>query len=285
MSPGSPFRSSMSFRMLKCICRMLTRPMPAVEELNLIHESDSEGRSRQKAKTALVISIIGWLLIGFSLNAIIFNSFPVKLATSEWQLNLIAALISSSPSLLMGATLISLALVFNPEAQILKDWNLTLARASSWLAVVLVLIIPLQFYQGSRALKNQTNSAYEAINKLKSISKGISGLNSESDLRLFVASLPNSPRLPAKFDAAFPVIKQRAIENIQAQINAATENLERQKSQAIQLFLKEAIRNTAQLILMATAFSALAGLHSRSTNAIARFFQSLLPMGSNRWPR
>jgi hypothetical protein len=259
--------------------------MPAVEELHLVHESESEGRSRLKAKTALVISIIGWLLIGFSLNAIIFNSFPIKLATSEWQLNLIAALISSSPSLLMGATLIALALMFNPEAQILKDWNLIVARAASWLAVVLVLVIPLQFYQGSRALKNQTNSAYEAINKLRSISKGISGLNSEAELRLFVASLPSAPRLPAKFDAAFPVIKQRAIENIQAQINAATENLELQKTQAIQVFLKEAIRNTAQLILMATALSALAGLHSRSTNAITRFFQCLLPMGSTRWPR
>ena len=259
--------------------------MPAVEELHLTHESGFEGRSRLKAKTAVAISIIGWLLIGFSLNAIIFNSFPVKLATSEWQLNLIAALISSSPSLLIGGTLIALSLVFNPEAQILKDWNLTVARAASWLAILLVLIIPLQFYQGSRALKNQANSAYEAINKLKSISKAISGLNSEADLRLYVASLPNAPALPAKFDAAFPVIKQRAIENIQAQVNTATENLELQKSQAIQVFLKEAIRNTAQLILMAAAFSALAGLHSRSTNAIARFFQSLGPMGSTRWPR
>jgi hypothetical protein len=249
--------------------------MSVAEELHLIYESASEGPSRLKAKTAAAISMIGWLLIGFSLNAIIFSSFPVKLATPEWQLNLIAALISSSPSLLIGATLIALALVVNPEEQILKDWNLAVARSASWLAVVMVLIIPLQFYQGSRALKNQTNSAYEAINKLKSISKGISRLNSEADLRLFVASLPNAPRLPAKFDAAFPVIKQRAIENIQAQINAATENLELQKSQATQVFLKEAIRNTAQLILLSAAFSALAGLHARSTNAIARFFQSL----------
>jgi len=259
--------------------------MTAVEELQLIHESDSEGCSRLKAKTAVTISVIGLLLIGFSLNAIIFNSFPLKFATPEWQLNLIAALISSSPSLLMGGMLIALAMVFNPEAQILKDWNLTVARAASWSAVVLVLMIPLQFYQGSRALKNQTISTYESINKLKSVSKGISRLNSETDLRLFVASLPNAPRLPAKFDAAFPVIKQRAIENIQAQINAATENLELQKSQAIQVFLKEAIRNTAQLILMAAAFSALAGLHSRSTNAMTGFFQSLGPMGSTRWLR
>ena len=216
------------------------------------------------------------MLIGFSLNAIIFSSFPLKLATPEWQLNLIAGLISSSPFLLIGATLIALSLVFDPAAQILKDWNLTVARAASWFAIVLVLIIPLQFYLGSRVLKKQTNSSTEAINKLKTIVRGISAANSEVDLRLYVASLPNAPALPAKFDAAFPVIKQRAIEYIQAQIYAGFENIKFQKSEALQIFLKEAIRNTAQAILMAAALSALAALHSRTTNVITRLFTSLL---------
>ena len=259
--------------------------MPAVEELDLIYESDSERRSRLNGKTAVTIAMIGWLLIAFNLNAIIFSSFPLKLATPEWQLNLIAALITASPSLLIGATLVALALVFDHSAQILKDWNLTVARAASWIAVVLVLLIPLQFFLGYRVLKSRTNSSTEAINKLKTIVKGISAVNSEAELRAYVASLPNAPALPAKFDAAFPVIKERAIDNIKAQINAGSENTALQQSESLQVFLKEAIRNTSLAILMAAAFSALAGLHSRSTNAIARFFQSLGPMGSTRWLR
>jgi hypothetical protein len=250
--------------------------MPAVEELHLLHESDSERRSRIKAKTAVTIAMIGWLLIAFNLNAIIFGSFPLKLATPEWQLNLIAGLISSSPSLLIGATLVALSLMFDPAAQILKDWNLTVARAAAWFAIVLMLIIPLQFYLGLRALKNRTETSSEAISKLKSIVKGISAANSEADLRLYVASLPNAPALPAKFDADFPVIKQRAIGNIQAQINAGSESIKLRKSEALQIFLKEAIRNTAQAILMAAAFSALAALNSRATNSITRIFTILL---------
>ncbi|MCX5955058.1 MAG: hypothetical protein NTW51_01310 [Cyanobacteria bacterium] len=236
-----------------------------------------EGRSRLKAKTALTIAIIGWLLIAFSLNALIFNSFPLELATPEWQLNLIASLISASPSLLIGATLIALSLVFDPSTKNLKDWNLIVARAASWFAIVLLLIIPLQFYLGSRVLKSQSNRSYEAINNLKSIAKGISAINSEADLRLYVASLPNAPRLPAKFDAPFPVIKQRAIENIQAQINAGSENIKLQKSEGLQVFLKEAIRNMAQAILMTASFSALAALNSKATNAFTKLFTSLLP--------
>jgi hypothetical protein len=250
--------------------------MFSAEELHAIHESNSERRSRLKAKTAVTIAKIGWLLIGFKLNAIIFSSFPLKLATPEWQLNLIAALITASPELLIGATLVALALVFDHSAQILKDWNLTVARAASWFAILLMLIIPLQFYLGSRLLQKQTKSSTEAINKLKSIVKGIRAVNSEADLRLYVASLPNAPALPARFDAAFPVIKQRAIENIQARINAGSENIKLQKSEALQVFLKEATRNTAQAILMAAAFSALAVLNSKATNVIARFFTALL---------
>jgi hypothetical protein len=250
--------------------------MSSAEKMHSIFESGTEWRRHQKVKTAVTIAIIGWLLIGFSLNAIIFSSFPLRLATPEWQLNLIAGLISSSPTLLIGATLVALSRVFDPAAQILKDWNLTVARAASWFAIVLMLIIPLQFYLGSRALQKRTEISSEAISKLKSIVTGISAAKSEAELRFFVASLPNAPALPAKFDAAFPVIKQRAIGNIQAQINTGSENIKLQKSEALQIFLKEAIRNTAQAILMAAAFSALAALHSRTTNAITRFFTSLL---------
>jgi hypothetical protein len=255
------------------------------QDIDLGTDLGFEAPSRLTAKAALAIATIGWLIIGFSLNSIIFNSFPLKLVSAEWQLGLIAALLSSSMFLLIGATLIAFAPLFSPHEKILQNWNLTMCRAASWLALFLVLITPLQFFIGARALKNQSKTTSQAINGLKSIAKGLSGLNSENELRAFVASLPNAPRLPAKFDAAFPVIKQRSIANIQAQINTASENIILQKSQATQIFLREAIRNTAQAILMAAAFSTLAALGSRSTNAVTRFFEKRGPMGSARWPR
>jgi len=234
--------------------------------------SDSPVRNRLNVKTALTIATIGWLMIGFSLNTIIFNSFPLKLATPEWQLNLIASLLSSSASLLIGATLITLALVFNPDERILNDWNLTVDRSASLFAIVLLLIIPLQFYLGSITLSKQANSALESINKLKTSLAAIKNLNSEAELRLYAASLPDPPALPAKFDAEFPVIKKRITDNTQAQINSAIENLNIRKSEATQIFLKEAIRNSAQAILSSAAFSALASLNPRSRNAITKFF-------------
>ena len=246
------------------------------EDIELLSEAGSEGRILRNVKATLAIAAIGWLIIGFTLNTLIFNSFPVKLATPEWQLNLIAGLLSSSTTLLIGATLVALALALNPREKTLQAWNLTVCRFASWLVIFLVLIIPLQFFIGSRVLKNQSNAVFEGISKLKTISKEIGTLKTENELRAYIASLPDAPRLPAKFDSAFPVIKQRAIENIQAQINATEENANIQKSKSTQTFLKEAIRNTAQAILLATAFSALAGLSSRSSNAVTKFFEIFL---------
>jgi hypothetical protein len=205
-----------------------------------------------------------------------FNSFPLKLATPEWQLSLITALLSSGFAFLVGAVLIALALLFNPKEQVLQKWQRIVSRLSGFFVILLVLMIPLQFFLGSRALNSQTISTFEAINRLKGVVKGISAVNSEPELRSYVASLPNPPALPAKFDAAFPVIKQRAIENISAQINAATYNSEIQKSQALQVFLKEGIRNTAQAILMAAAFSLIANTSGKASNKVTRFFTAIL---------
>ena len=250
--------------------------MPIADQIDDFIESDSDGLNRLKVRTSRAIALIGWLLIGFNLNGVIFNSFPLKLAQPEWQLDLITKFLSISTSLLLGAMLVTLALILNPKEQILNNWNRLVTRLASLFTVALVLSIPLQFYLGSRALTNQTKSAYVRINNLKSLVKGINSTNSENDLRLYLATLPNQPKLPDKLDAPFPVIKQRAIANLQAEINTAIENAKTQKSEALQVFLAEAIRNTAQCILIAAAFSALAGLNPQSANFVTKFFDSLI---------
>jgi hypothetical protein len=85
------------------------------EDIELLSEAGLEGRILLNVKATLAIATIGWLIIGFTLNTFIFNSFPVKLATPEWQLNLIAGLLSSSTSLLIGAALVALALALIQE--------------------------------------------------------------------------------------------------------------------------------------------------------------------------
>jgi hypothetical protein len=250
--------------------------MELTEELESMAESDFTRRRRIRSKYSFTLALLGWLIVGSALNSIIFASFPLRIAAVEWQLNLIGSILSSSLNILIGSTLIIVAQLLNTKEKKLQNWQLIVSRFAAWLAVLLIIIIPLQFFLGSRALKQQAIPATEAVNKLKDIAKGISNVNSEPELRSYMASLPNPPALPSKFDAAFPVVKERAIQNINAQINATVNNAELQKSQALQVFLKEAVRNTAQAILMATAFSILANLSGRATNIVTRFIYSLI---------
>jgi len=248
----------------------------ATDVTEFMGEAESEHRTQFLVQISFTLALLGWLIIGSTLNNIIFGSFPLKLALPEWQLGLIATLLSSGFNLLVGAALIVLALLINPKDQVLQKWQHTLSWLAGLFAILLVLMIPLQFFVGSRALKAQTVETFAGVNKLKGIVKGISALKSEPELRAYVASLPDAPRLPAKFDADFPVIKQRAIENITAQINAGINNLEIQKTKSVQVFLREAIRNTAQAILMATAFSVLANLSGKASNRVTKFFNAIL---------
>ena len=250
--------------------------MELTEELESMAETDSVRRRNVRTKSSFTLALLGWLIIGSTLNSIIFASFPLRLAAAEWQLSLISSILSAGFNLLIGSTLIIVAQMFNTRESTLQRWQLTVSRLASWFVIFLILIIPLQFFLGSRVLKQQAIPPTEAINNLKGIVNKISAINSEPEFRAFVASLPNPPTLPDKFDAPFPVIKQRAIVNTNAQINAATNNLTTQKSQALQLFLQEAVRNTCQAILLATAFSILANLSVKTTNAITRLFNSFI---------
>jgi hypothetical protein len=250
--------------------------MELTEELESLVVSDSVRRRTIRTKSSFTLALMGWIVIGSALNAIIFSSFPLRLAAVDWQLNLIGSILSSTFNILIGSTLIIVAQLFNTKERKLQQWQHMVSRFAAWFAVLLVLVIPLQFLLGSIALRNQSIPATEAIKNLKGIVNEISAVNSEAELRSYLASLPNPPTLPSQFDAPFPVVKQRAIANINAQINATTNNFDTRKSQSLQIFLKEAVRNTAQAILMATAFSILANLSSRSTNAISRFIYSLI---------
>jgi len=129
------------------------------EDMELIVESDSDRRQLLWSKTSIALGVLGWLIIGSTLNTIIFNSFPLKLASSEWLLALIASLLSSSFAFLVGAALISLALLFDSDDQVLQKWQHIVSRLAGWFAILSVVMFPLQFFLGALALKRKAISA------------------------------------------------------------------------------------------------------------------------------
>jgi hypothetical protein len=242
----------------------------------LLNEQFFSQRSLLRSKSSFALALLGWLTIGSTLNSIIFNSLPIKLAIPGWQLSLMVSLLNSSFQLLIGVSLIVFAQSLNHKDQTLQHWKLMAGRFAALFAMLLMLMIPLQIFPGLSLLRQQTIPTTEAVNNLQRSIWRINALNSERELRVYVASLPNPPSLPDKFDAAFPEIKNRAIENIKAQIKTINNNAQLQKSQALQTFLREAMRNAIHAILMATSFSILANLVGGVHNKVTRFFTAIV---------
>lgn len=243
-----------------------------IEDIHDLSQANSSKIPRLWIELSHVIAIAGWVVIASTINSMIFSALPVLLSSPEWQLSLIGTFLSSSVPLLIGSVLVCLGSALNHRDNRLKRWRNSITAFAAAFSIVLVVILPLQFYCGKRVLDRQAMQGLDEINQLKTITKGLRAVSSELELRSFVASLPNAPELPAKFDLPLPVLKAKAIESVQSRINLQSNNLVARKSQALQAFLKEAVRNTAQLILMAAAFSSLASLSSRSMNLVTRFF-------------
>jgi hypothetical protein len=68
----------------------------------LLNESISSRRSLLRSESSFTLALLGWLFVGSTLNGMIFNSLPIKLAIPEWQLSLIGLLLNSTFPLLVG---------------------------------------------------------------------------------------------------------------------------------------------------------------------------------------
>jgi hypothetical protein len=247
-----------------------------IEDAENVIPTESSKISRLRIKFSHVIAIAGLIVVASTINSVIFSVLPVLLQSPEWQLSLIGTFLSSAIPLLIGSVLICLGSALNHRDKRLENWRNFITAFAAVFSIVLVVILPLQYYCGKRVLDLQATQGLDEINQLNTIKNGLQAVSSELELRSFVASLPNAPALPATFDLPLPALKAKAIESVQSRINLRSNNLEARKSLALQAFLKEAIRNTIQAILMAVAFSSLASLSPKSMNLVTRFFSRFL---------
>lgn len=222
--------------------------------------SSSRGESSYKAfiTASRWFALVGWVLIGSSLSSLLFAALPVRLVDAEWQLRLISAILGSSTFLLIGTLLVCGAQLLNTRSQQLLQRAKFLRLAAGWFAVLLLVLIPLQFYSGHRASGAAEIPANQGRQLVKKIIQGVKGSSNEAELRSFLATLPSPPPLPARFEAPFPVIKQRLLTNFEGRLNAINYQAGVLRSQRLETFIADATRNSIQALLMAIAFTGIA---------------------------
>lgn len=229
---------------------------------NSLDESKNNSRSVPK-RVAQCLQVSAFLIAISSLNTFLFSLFPFNASRSTWLLAMSTSALSAATPLLISFLLIACAAGFDPNNRPITSRLKFICRASWWISLLIIILIPIQIVSGIRALQAQTQLILGEVVELKNIIKGIKATGNEAELRTFMASLPNPPKLPAKFDAPFPVIKANAIINLEATVNRALNDAETQRRDNSQSLIREYVRNAIQSLLLAAAFSMLAGLFSQ----------------------
>jgi hypothetical protein len=212
---------------------------------------------RHQGQLAFFAANVGWVLIGTALSSILFASFPFQLLQPEFQLRLISAILSACTALLLGCLLVCGAYVLDLDDNELHDRAKLVRVASRRFAILLLLIVPLQLFAGMRALAKVQDGESEMLKQRRQVIQRLSNTQDEQELRAYIDSLPDSPQIPDHFDAPFPVIKKRALANLNEQYKITEINLRPVRAQRWERFLGEASRNSVQAILMAIGFLAL----------------------------
>ena len=229
---------------------------------NSLDESKNNSRSVPK-RVAQCLQVSAFLIAISSLNTFLFSLFPINGSRSTWLLAMSTSALSAATPLLISFLLIACAAGFDPNNRPITSRLKFICRASWWISLLIIILIPIQIVSGIRALQAQTQLILGEVVELKNIIKGIKATGNEAELRAFMASLPNPPNLPAKFDAPFPVIKANAITNLEATVNRALNDAETQRRNNSQTLIREYVRNAIQSLLLAAAFSMVAGLFSQ----------------------
>ncbi len=214
--------------------------------------------SNASASASRWVELVGWVLVGIALNGVLFASLPVKLIDPAWQLGVISAILSTGGFLLVGSLLAYVAQLLNPRSNLLQKRLHIVRIGAGWFTVLLLLIIPFQFYAGYRVNGIAQENDNQSIQQINKIIHGVTASDDEAELRSFFASLPTPPPVPARFEAPFPVIKQRLLTFYSDQFNAATYQSGILNIKRLERFIAEASRNAVHAFLLAIGFAGLA---------------------------
>ncbi|MFI0403912.1 MAG: hypothetical protein ACH34U_13495 [Cyanobium sp.] len=210
-----------------------------------IHQESSTKEWEAGARYAYWIGIS--LLSSFLINLI--NAAPPRLLDPGWQLNLIGLLLGSGGFALIGALLICLARTFNQsDRQLLKRSRLV-RRLATWVALGWILLI-------ARLLNSKGQSELAQIQALERISKAVRDATSEIELRQALGRLPNQPPL-GRLTVPLSVAKSNVLAQFEKSINTAKNNQDLGSSNRLQLWLKDAFRNTLQSLALGLGLLAL----------------------------
>ncbi|MDM7954172.1 MAG: hypothetical protein QUV07_13290 [Cyanobium sp. CZS 25K] len=187
-----------------------------------------------------------------------FSSLPVRLLDPAWQLQLAAAFTSAGFFLLIGTLLVCTADAFPVASETLNKQVKVLRKLCTWLAILYLVLIPVQLYAGVRVLQQKSSEDGRPLAQWQKLKRQIEATTNEQELRTLLGNLKQPITLPVKLDAPFATVRQAIVDQADSRFNALAYEVEQARSKRVQGFIGEATNNCLRSLLFAAGFAAFA---------------------------
>lgn len=223
----------------------------------MVNEEDvrRENRTKEWADGARYIHWVGIILLGSFLLSLI-NALPPQFNDPTWQLNFISLLMNGGGSALLGALLICMGRLFNLGDRQIQSRALLVRTLASWVAIGWLLLIPLQLFLGVRLINSQAGKELDQIKTFERIARAVRNSTTEDELRAAMAQVPNTPPLP-RLTVPLEIAKANLLTQFQKSINTVKNRLDETSSTRWQTWMKQAVRNSLQCLLLGMGYLAL----------------------------
>ena len=199
-----------------------------------------------------------------ALNSLLFEVFPLQLLDPLWQLKLIGQVLAVIMPALVGMLVIHLAANINTKNTDLYN-NAQLARkVAIWIAMILFLFIPIQFYAGAKVVQRMKNVDSSEVTTIRQFVRRLRMTQSEAQMRALAASIADPPVLPDKLEGTFAQVRGDWAQRLANTANQKEELSAKKYNATWQAYLANSIRNSIQCFLFAFAFLTIGQRPSRS---------------------
>jgi hypothetical protein len=178
----------------------------------------SQGLPLKSTATSSALFWMGVDLIGVFSASVLTGIFPIGLLLPAWQVRVSSLILAVAPFAGIGAILILLAQLIDPDSDELEEW---VARLRLWAipaAIGFFLLVPLQTYNGYKLLRIASGEERQAIVQLQRTLDAIQSAQNETQLRAAVTQIPGSPPNLGTMKIPLPQVKQRISERLSGQI-------------------------------------------------------------------
>lgn len=188
-----------------------------------------------------------------ALNTLIFEIFPFQLFDAVWQLKLIGQILGVIMPVLVGFLLIHLAAAINTKNSDLYENAKLARRVALWTALLLFLLIPLQFMAGASVVRQFKKADKDEITSIRQFTARLRLTQTEQQMRALAGSIANPPVLPEKLAEPFIKVRDDWATRLTNKVNQKEDIYAKKYNLTWQKYLADSVRNSIQCLLFGTA--------------------------------